>query len=415
MMTADKLHEYEQQHGERVLARLRERIVAAGGWIPFDEYMRIALYEPGLGYYSAGARKFGTGGDFTTAPEISPLFGQLLAVQCAQVLQELGGGDILEPGAGTGALAVQILTTLAERDCVPRHYWILETSAELRQRQQALIATLPAALAARVEWLDAPPAAPWRGVLIANEVLDALPVERFAWRAASRDERATDAQAATARPVAARDSTSSDSIVARGVGLYAADRFCWRNGPADAALITEVERLRAELPLPWPESYESELCLRAAPWIAALTQQMQRGVVLFIDYGLPRREYYHPSRIAGTLRCHHRQLAHDDPFAHPGLEDITAWVDFTRIAEAGDAAHLDVLGYTTQAGLLLSLGLEAAVAASADEPTRLRRASEARQLIMPTQMGETFKVLALGRGFDLPLRGFTLQDMRNRL
>jgi SAM-dependent MidA family methyltransferase len=415
MMTTDILREHEQEHGERVLTRLRERITAAGGWIPFDEYMRIALYEPGLGYYSAGARKFGAGGDFTTAPEISPLFGQLLAVQCAQVLEETGG-DILEPGAGTGALAVQLLSALEARGCAPYRYRILETSAELRQRQQALIATLPAALAARVEWLDVPPAAPWRGALIANEVLDALPVECFAWRSAPPDSRGADQQETSAwQAVAARDPASSGSLVARGVGLDAAGQLCWCDGPANAALLDEVVRIRTELPQPWPVDYESELCLRAGPWIAALTQHLTRGVALFIDYGLPRREYYHPSRIAGTLRCHHRQFAHEDPFAHPGLEDITAWVDFTRIAEASDIAGLDVLGYTTQAGLLLSLGLEAAVAASPDEPTRLRRASEARQLVMPTEMGETFKALALGRDFHTPLRGFALQDLRSKL
>ncbi|MDR2216343.1 MAG: SAM-dependent methyltransferase, partial [Nevskiaceae bacterium] len=259
-----------------------------------------------------------------------------------------------------------------------------------------LIATLPATLADRVEWLDAPPAQPWQGMIVANEVLDALPVECFAWR---------------------REQTGagSDHIVARGVGLDDAGELCWRDAPPSAALADEVVRIRASLPLPWPDDYESELCLRAAPWVATLTQTMQRGVALFIDYGLPRREYYHPSRIAGTLRCHHRHRAHDDPFAHPGLEDITAWVDFTRVAEAGDAADLDVLGYTTQAALLLSLGLDAAVADSPDESTRVRRANQARQLVMPTQMGETFKAMALGRGVEGPLRGFALQNSLGRL
>jgi SAM-dependent MidA family methyltransferase len=389
MTVATGLHEQEQ--GERVLARLRERIAAAGGWIPFDEYMRIALYEPGLGYYSAGAHKFGAGGDFTTAPEISPLFGQLLAVQCAQVLEALGGGDILEPGAGTGALAEQLLRALDELGCAPRHYRILEVSAELRERQQARIATLPPALAARVEWLDAPPGKPWRGVVVANEVLDALPCERFAWR----------------KPEA--------QVVARGVGLDAQAWPCWRDGPASAALKEEVARIHGELESPWPECYESEVCARVGPWIAALTATLEQGLALFIDYGLPRREYYHPSRSSGTLRCHFRQLAHEDPFRHPGLEDITAWVDFTRVAEAAEVAGLDVLGYTTQAGLLLSLGLEKQVAQGPVEATRLRRASQARQLVMPTEMGETFKAIALGRGIDQPLLGFALQDLMERL
>ncbi|MEY2854332.1 MAG: hypothetical protein RL030_1464 [Pseudomonadota bacterium] len=392
MTAATGLHEQEQ--GERVLARLRERIGAAGGWIPFDEYMRIALYEPGLGYYSAGAHKFGAGGDFTTAPEISPLFGQLLAVQCAQVLETLDGGDILEPGAGTGALAGQLLRALDELGCPPRRYRILEVSAELRERQQVNIGTLPPSLAARVEWLDAPPAQAWRGVVVANEVLDALPCERFAWRKSGAHEA---------------------QVVARGVGLDAQAWPCWRDGPATPALRQEVARIHGELQLPWPDTYESEVCLRGGPWIAALTATLEQGLALFIDYGLPRREYYHPSRSSGTLRCHFRQLAHEDPFRHPGLEDITAWVDFTRVAEAAEPAGLDVLGFTTQAGLLLSLGLEQQVAQAADEATRLRRASQARQLAMPTEMGETFKAIALGRGFDPPLLGFALQDLMERL
>jgi SAM-dependent MidA family methyltransferase len=390
MTAADGVH--EQQHGGRVLARVRERIAAAGGWIPFEEYMQRVLYEPGLGYYSAGARKLGRGGDFTTAPELSPMFGELLAAPCAQVLDAVGGGDLLEPGAGTGALAAQLLPALQARGALPHRYRILEVSAELRQRQQQRIASLPPDLSARVDWLDAPPTDGWRGVIVANEVLDALPVERFAWRGGA-----------------------TDPVVARGVALDASGWPCWRDGPASRALACEVGRIRAELPLRWPEGYESELCTRVGPWIAALTATLERGVGLFIDYGLPRREYYHPSRSSGTLRCHFRQLAHEDPFRHPGLEDITAWVDFTRVAEAADAAGLDVLGYTTQAGLLLSLGLEALVARAPDEATRARRASEARQLAMPTEMGETFKAIALGRGFDDTPPGFSLQDLRERL
>jgi SAM-dependent MidA family methyltransferase len=392
MTAATGLHEQEQ--GERVLARLRERIAASGGWIPFDEYMGIALYEPGLGYYSAGARKFGKDGDFTTAPEISPLFGQLLAVQCAQVLETVGGGDILEPGAGTGALVTHLLPALETLGCPPRRYRILEISADLRERQQARIATLPPALAARVEWLDAPPVQGWRGVVVANEVLDALPCERFVLR---------------------EGVDQHGHAVARGVGLDDQSWPCWRERPASNALTEEVARIRSELDSPWPESYESEVCTRIGPWIAALTATMEHGIALFIDYGLPRREYYHPSRSSGTLRCHYRQLAHEDPFRHPGLEDITAWVDFTRVAEAAEAVGLDVLGYTTQAGLLLSLGLEQQVAQARDEPTRLRLASQARQLVMPTEMGETFKAIALGRGLDQPLLGFALQDLMERL
>lgn len=398
MTAATGLH--EQEHGERVLARLRELITAAGGWIPFDEYMRIALYEPGLGYYSAGARKFGEGGDFTTAPEISPLFGQLLAVQCAQVLEVLGGGDILEPGAGTGALAVQLLSALDGLGCLPYRYRIVEVSADLRERQRARIATLPPALAARVEWLEGPPSQGWRGVVVANEVLDALPCERFAWR----EERASGVYTA-----------ADGNVAARGVALDEQAWPCWRDGPASRALMEEVARVRRDLVLPWPEAYESEVCTRVGPWIAALTSMMEQGIALFIDYGLPRREYYHPSRSSGTLRCHYRQLAHEDPFRHPGLEDITAWVDFTRVAEAADAASLDVLGFATQAALLLGLGIEEEIMSAQDETTRIRRASEARQLLMPHEMGERFKAIALGRNFSAPLAAFAHQDLRRSL
>jgi SAM-dependent MidA family methyltransferase len=381
-------------HAERVLQRLRERIAAAGGWLSFADYMQIALYEPGLGYYSAGARKLGAGGDFTTAPEISPLFGQCLATQCAAVLRELGGGQILEPGAGSGRLAADVLAELAAQDCLPQRYRILEISADLRERQQQLIATLPPALAQRVEWIERPPDTPWRGVLLANEVLDALPVQRFVWREGVVHEL--------------------------GVRLDAHGAMEWADRPADPALAAQVQRLAADArrfnaQSLWPSGYTSECCVLLQPWVAEVTAQLQHGVALFIDYGLPRAEYYHPQRSQGTLRCHYRQHAHDDPFAQPGLEDITAWVDFTRVAEAADACSLDVLGLATQAAALLGLGIESRVAVAPDDVTRARRAVEARQLLMPTQMGETFKLMALGRGFHTPLAAFSVQDLRDRL
>ncbi len=387
MTIGDATH--ESAHALRVLARVRERIAAAGGWLPFDAYMQFVLYEPGLGYYSAGAHKLGAGGDFTTAPEDSPLFGHCLARHCAAVLQAVPGGEILEIGAGSGRLAFDVLTALAARDAMPVRYRILEVSADLRERQRALIGTLPQPLAARVEWLDAPPAQPWQGALLANEVLDALPVKAFCWR--------------------------DGALFERGVALDVDDALCWQERPASAALRSEVERLRLDAGVGWPSGYASELCPQAGAWIAAVTAAMSRGVALFIDYGLPRRDYYHPQRMTGTLRCHHRQRAHADPFAHPGLEDITAWVDFTGVAEAADSAGLVVLGYTTQAALLLGLGIEAEVAAAPDQTTRIRRASEARRLLMPEEMGETFKAIALGRGFDAPLAGFAVHDLRRML
>jgi SAM-dependent MidA family methyltransferase len=385
MTSAQPLH--QSAHAAAMLQRLRERIGAAGGWLPFDAYMQSALYEPGLGYYSAGAHKLGAGGDFTTAPEISPLFGRCLARHCAEVLRALDGGDVLELGAGSGRLAFDVLTAMAGLGTLPRRYLILEISADLRERQRQLLGTLPAELARRVEWLDAPPAAGWQGALLANEVIDALPVKRFVRHA--------------------------DAWRELGVVIDAAGVLGWQQRTADSALAAALDALA--LPRDLPEGFESELCPLLLPWLGEVTTAMQRGVALFIDYGLPRHEYYSPARDRGTLRCHYRQRAHDDPFAHPGLEDITAWVDFTRVAEAADAAGLEVLGYGTQAGALLGLGIEAAVAAAPDESTRIRRAAEARQLLMPTEMGETFKCIALGRGFDAPLAAFAHQDLRRHL
>jgi SAM-dependent MidA family methyltransferase len=380
---------HETAHSSRVLERIRERIAAAGGWLPFDAYMQMALYEPGLGYYSAGARKLGRGGDFTTAPEMTPLFGRCLARHCTEVLAALDGGDVLEIGAGSGRLAFDVLATMAEQNALPDRYLILEISADLRERQQALLATLPPALAARVQWLDAPPAEPWAGALLANEVLDALPVECFTWR--------------------------DGQLWERGVALNTDSTLGWQERPASESLCAEVQRLRDDVDAAWPSGFSSELCLRTGAWLDEVTRSMSRGVALFIDYGLPRRDYYHAQRNAGTLRSHHRQQAHDDPFARPGLEDLTAWVDFTRVAEGADAAGLEVLGFTTQTALLLGLGIEADVAAAPDERTRVARAGEARRLLMPDEMGENFKAIALGRGWERPLAGFVLQDQRARL
>jgi SAM-dependent MidA family methyltransferase len=378
---------HESSHAQRVTQRLRERIAAAGGWLPFDDYMQIALYEPGLGYYSAGAHKLGAGGDFTTAPEISPLFGQCLARHCMDVLAGLQGGEVLEIGAGSGRLAFDVLQAMGAADRPPARYRILEVSADLRQRQQQLLSMLPVSLAQRVQWLDRPPQEPWAGALLANEVLDALPVQRFIRR--------------------------QGQWQSLGVTVNDADALAWQARAADALLTRELCELT--LPPAPAEGYESEICLMLAPWLKEVTVQLTCGVALFIDYGLPRHEYYSAARDRGTLRCHYGQRAHDDPFAQPGLQDITAWVDFTRVAEAAGACDMDVLGYATQAAALLGLGIESLVAAAVDEPTRIRRASEARQLLMPTEMGETFKVMALGRNFDAPLAAFQHQDLRSRL
>jgi SAM-dependent MidA family methyltransferase len=382
----------EARHGALVLQAVRDAIATHGGWLSFDDYLRIALYAPGLGYYSAGSVKFGGSGDFVTAPELSGLFGRCVARQCAQILQggdgDGDGGDVLELGAGTGALAASVLVTLAELECLPRHYSILEISADLRARQQQRLGILPEALRSRVRWLDALPAVPVAGVLLANEVADALPFKRFVITAGAPLER--------------------------GVALSPEGNLIEADRPADAVLRAQIAQLARALIAPLPPGYRSELCPMLQPWIAALGAALGRGALLIIDYGLGRREYYHPQRSDGTLRCHFRHRAHEDPLLYPGLQDISAWVDFTRVAEAAADAALEVAGYCTQAAFLLASGIESDLTASG-AAGHARLASQARQLLLPGEMGETFKVMALTRGVDVPLRGFEYQDLRRSL
>ena len=374
---------------ERHVAAVRRQVQAAigarGGWVAFDEYLRIALYAPGLGYYSAGSVKLGREGDFVTAPELSALFGRALARQCGEVLRSIGG-DLLELGAGSGALAAVLLPSLEAIDALPEHYLILETSADLAERQRERLDQLAPALRARVQWLDRLPAPPLRGVVLANEVADALPFRRFAVGAAG--------------------------FVERGVALSASGALTLSDRPADAALVAELERIA---PAGLPQHYESELCPLLDGWIASLAASLARGVILLTDYGLPRPEYYHPQRTRGTLRCYFRHRAHDDALLHPGLQDISAWVDFTRVAEAGTDAGLEVAGFCTQAAFLLANGIEADVAAASSAVERARAASEARQLLLPGEMGESCKAIALSRDLDVSLRGFALQDLRRSL
>jgi SAM-dependent MidA family methyltransferase len=375
-------------HSARVRAAVGAAIAARGGWLPFDEYLNLVLYAPGLGYYSAGAQKFGAAGDFTTAPELSPLFGRCLARAAAPLLAATGG-DVLEFGAGSGRLAAILLPALAELGATPQRYLILEVSAELRERQQAALAGLPPALSARVDWLDRPPALPLSGVVLANEVADALPFSCFAITAAGPG--------------------------ARGVALDAAGQFVWATRPAPAELRAELARIEAEIGAALPEGYVSEICPAAGAWVATVAAALRQGAALLIDYGVGRREYYHAARSSGTLRCHYRHRAHSDPFLHPGMQDITAWVDFTRLAEAAVESGLEVAGYCTQAAFLLGNGIEADIAAGADERARVRIGGEARQLLLPGEMGETFKVMALTRQWEQGVSGFQLQDLRRLL
>ena len=377
----------ESAHSARVAARLREVIAQDGGWVPFSRFMQEALYAPGLGYYSAGARKFGVEGDFVTAPELTPVFARCLATQVAQVLEEVGGGCVVEAGAGSGAMAAELLATLAARDALPERYEILEVSADLRERQRATLAARDVALLDRVRWIDAPPAASWQGVLVANEVLDALPVDRFR---------------------VAREGCEAIGVALEGEG------FRFEARPATPALAAAIGSRLATLPEPLPAGYEGELCTWVQPWIAQLAQGMTRGALLLADYGLPRSQYYHPSRAGGSLCGFFRHRRVEDVLARPGLQDITAWVDFTEVAEAGLAAGLEVAGFATQAHFLLSLGLEEELASAGEglgAAARARLSQAAAMLVLPGEMGERFKVMALSRGLQSRLAGFVFRDL----
>lgn len=394
----------EQQHSAKVAAMLREAIVAAGGWLSFERYMELALYAPGLGYYSAGSAKIGSGGDFVTAPEVSDLFSRCVARQCAEVLS-VTGGEILELGAGTGRMAAAVLEALAAEGVLPERYAILEVSADLAQRQRERLRSLPDALRQRVVWLERLPERPIRGVVLANEVLDALPCRRFVV--------GSDADKAPA-PAASAGGTPLSSVLELGVALDG-DAFVGRARPPDDALATACQTLLRELPQPLPCGYTSEACLRVEPWIASVGACLDRGLILLFDYGLPRSHYYHPQRVSGTLRCHFKQLAHDDPYVNAGVQDITAWVDFTRVAEAAAAAGLDVTGFCTQAAFLLATGIERLAAEADGIVEQTRRAGEARRLLLPGEMGEAFKVMGLTRDYDAAPGGFALQDLRHSL
>lgn len=387
----------EEAHSRALTALIRDRVRAAGGWLPFEQFMELALYAPGLGYYSAGSVKLGPGGDFVTAPEVSDLFSRCVARQCAQVLG--AGGEILELGAGTGRMAAVILQSLAADDRLPERYAILEVSADLAERQRERLAKLPREIRERVVWLERLPERPISGVILANEVLDALPCRRFTLRDGAVRELGVAAR------VAARDEVPSDTAVA----------FFEREAEPDEELANACVALMRELPASLPEGYTSEICLRVAPWIAGVGACLDRGLILTFDYGLPRAHYYHPQRGAGTLRCHFKQRVHDDPYSNIGVQDITAWVDFTRVAEAAVACGLDVAGFCTQAAFLLGTGVEQFLAESTDAVEHARLAGQARRLLLPGEMGEAFKVVALTRNCDAVLEGFALQDLRQSL
>lgn len=374
-------------HSSRLRQLLAERIETDGP-ISFARYMEQALYEPGLGYYMAGAAKFGADGDFITAPEVSPLFGAALARQIRSVLQQQGGG-ILELGAGSGKLALSILQALS--DIPGLRYTILEPSAELAYRQQQLLRShLATGVMDRICWIDTLPQG-FTGVIIANEVMDALPVERFI----------------------------------KGAEGEALQRLCVSSNlayvqvPAPDSLQQAVDTIESDLPQPLPAAYCSEVCLYLKPWLASLAQSLAGGVLLLVDYGYPRREYYLPERKHGTLACYYRHRAHDDPFFWPGLQDITAHVDFTAVAEAAVSQGMDILGYASQSAFLLDndlLALAEEMAASLDsDMQRIEVARAVKTLTLPGEMGERFQVMALGKHYEQGLQGFRSQDLSYRL
>ena len=383
-------------HSRRVAGFIHAEIAAAGGWVPFSRYMEMALYAPGLGYYSAGARKLGAEGDFTTAPEMSPLFGQVLARQ----VQELFSGEglprvILEIGAGSGALAAALLEELARLDALPEQYLILELSADLRQRERDTLAERVPALLDRVAWLNRLPPA-FSGVIIGNEVLDAMPVELFRVGADGPEQGGVRA-------------VKYATGAAGATGAAHEFEMAWR--PATGALAEAV------VSLDLAPGYLSEVGLVAGGFIASIAAMLERGATLFIDYGFPRAEYYHPQRAEGTLMCHYRHRSHDDPFFLPGLQDITAHVDFSAVAAAAHAGGLEVLGYVTQSQFLVNCGITEVL--SRIDPSDLRAylplAGAAQHLLSPAEMGELFKVIALGKGPLWQPLGFSQGDKTHRL
>ena len=371
-----------RQHSDRVAAHIREQIAASGGWISFARYKELALYAPGLGYYSAGAKKLGKAGDFVTAPEISPLYGQTLARQVQQVL-EAGFDEVLEVGAGSGALAATLLEELERAGRVPRSYLILELSADLRERSRDTLAARVPHLLERVAWLNRLPPS-FSGVVLGNEVLDAMPV------------------------IMVR--VQNGKIEEGGVGARSGRLdWSWR--------VASGEPLEAARALKLPDGFSTEIQLAARGFLRSLAGVLEKGVAFFVDYGFPEKEYYHPQRKDGTLMCHYRHHAHADPFWLPGLQDITSHVDFSAVARAAREGGLDVLGYTSQAQFLVNCGITDIMSRTPaqDAGKFLPLANQASRLMSPAEMGELFKVIALGRGISEPLMGFREGDRKRSL
>jgi len=372
-----------QAHSQKLSALIQNRIIEDNGWISFADFMQMALYQPQLGYYSGGAKKFGIGGDFVTAPEISPLFAQALANQAAQVLADTQG-SILELGAGTGKLAADLLLALQGLSQLPEHYFILEVSAHLRQIQlETLQRLLPSELMARVTWLDTLPN-DFVGMIVGNEVLDAIPVHLI--------------------------HNTAEGLCERGVAYDAG--FIWQDKPLISGDLFEIAKAMV-----LPKGYLTEICPAASGLIASLGQALKRGVIIMLDYGFAAHEYYHPQRNTGTLMCHYQHYAHAEPLIHAGLQDITAHVDFTAIAHAGVNSGLLLGGFCSQARFLMNSGILQLLSQVSphDMAQYAPLAAAAQKLLSPAEMGDLFKVIAFTREFDAPLLGFSAGDKSHTL
>jgi len=368
--------------------KISQAISDNAGCLPFDDFMAMALYEPGLGYYSNGLTPFGEQGDFITAPESGRLFGRCLAKSIASILEQVDAGDVLELGAGSGVLAAVVLEELQRLGATPRRYLILERTAAMRGLQQKRLRDISASTGIGVEWLDRLPDDPIDGVVFGNEVADALPVKRFYWH---DDQVACLGVARDGEMLSSCQVSASDDVTGYVCGL--AKDYGWQ------------------------ANYQSEYCPGLSAWIGSLSDCINRGGLVLIDYGYGRPEYYHPQRNMGTLMCHYRHQAHPDPFWYPGLQDITAFVDFTTIAEAATDTGMDMLGYSSQAQFLMGSGIDALLAVADPEDTRvyLTLSNEAKRLMLPSEMGERFKVIGFSRGLDQDVLGFTARDLRSRL
>ena len=374
-------------HSERCAVFLREAM--AEGSLSFAQFMNACLYTPGLGYYAAGSRKFGAGGDFVTAPEISPVFSRVLARQVAAVLEQLEKPDVLEFGAGSGAMAAEVFGRLKAMGEAPEHYLILEVSPDLRERQQRRIAERLPSDVDRFRWIDEIPGS-FNGVILANEVLDALPVERFEVRGGDVFQQ--------------RVTTDGD-------------RFVLTTAPAPSVLTEAVSRIESDLGTTLPEGFTSEICTAAFDWTASLVNGLREGAIFLFDYGVGRDAYYAPDRDGGWLRCHFRHHAHSNPLVYPGIQDITAWVDFSLVAEAAVTAGAEIGGYVTQAHFLMAGGLDAELELMQDAPLdkQLELASAVKTLTLPGEMGEHVKCLGLVKGNVRTPDALTMMDITHTL